>query len=561
MTAAVLAPTPVNALADRFWNWFLETQPLWATLLGDSRWDDRLDDPSQAGREREVSGIRQLLADADATDSPDLDVEDRITLDMLRVVGKLRLAHHEHRMWELEAVDQLAGPQTLPGDLARFQRIDTPERLQALLARLAAYPAYMEQHTHNIQEGVRSGRTAARPVVERTITQLRRALETPTARHPLMLAHPDADPGTRATLDHAIDRDVRPAVAAFLTNMEEYAKHARAGDGIGWLPDGDEIYRYLILASTTLETDPRELHDYGLEQIEAIDRERLQIAEQLGFSEVAAFRAHLDADPSNFAKQPSDLVMLAERQVEKATALAPRYFGRLPRAACEVRPVEPHQEQDAPSAFYFPPATDGSRPGIYFINTFDPSQRPLHRLATTTYHEAVPGHHFQIALEAELDNMNAFRRLGARLTGAAYPEGWGLYSERLADEMGLFEGPAERFGMLDAQAWRAARLVVDTGLHAFRWDRQQSIDFLRHRAGLTPLEAETESDRYIAWPGQALAYMTGQREIQALRKQLEARDGSRFDLKAFHDAVLGHGTLPLATLSRNLPDWVQPRDG
>jgi uncharacterized protein (DUF885 family) len=215
----------------------------------------------------------------------------------------------------------------------------------------------------------------------------------------------------------------------------------------------------------------------------------------------------------------------------------------------------------APSAFYFPPAADGSRPGIYFINTFDPSQRPLHRLATTTYHEAVPGHHFQIALEAEMDDMPAFRRLGARLTGAAYPEGWGLYSERLADEMGLFEGPTERFGMLDAQAWRAARLVVDTGMHAFKWTRQQSVDFMINRAGLSQLEAETETDRYIAWPGQALAYMTGQREIQALRKQLEERDGDRFDLQGFHDAVLGHGTLPLATLSRWLPEWVKPRAG
>lgn len=559
MTSAVAAPTPVNELADRFFEWFLETQPLWATILGDNRWDDRWDDPSPAGRERELAGIHRLLADADAVDTPDLGTEERITLDMLRVVARLRLSHHEHRMWEMEAIDQLAGPQSLPGELARFQRIDTPERLQALLARLAAYPAYMLQHTANIHEGIRSGRTAARPVVERTITQVRRAVETPTDQHPLMLAHADADAETRAALAAAIERDVKPATAAFLATVEEYLNHARAGDGIGWLPDGAEIYRYLILASTTLDADGQELHDYGLAQIESIDRERLMIAKALGFADVAAFRAHLETDPSNYAKDPAELVELATRQIEKADALAPSYFGRLPRAKCIVKAVEPHQEREAPPAFYFPPAVDGSRPGIYFINTYDPSQRPLHRLATTTYHEAVPGHHFQIAIEAELDDMNAFRRLGSRLTGAAYPEGWGLYSERLADEMGLFEDPKERFGMLDAQAWRAARLVVDTGMHAFKWDRQQSIDFLRSRAGLSPLEAETETDRYIAWPGQALAYMTGQREIQALRKQLEKRDGDRFDLQGFHDAVLGHGSLPLATLTRYLPEWVKPR--
>ena len=560
MTTAAVAQSPVDALADRFWEAFLELQPLWATILGDERWNDRWDDPSAAGREKEIATIHDLMAQADGINPADLSVDDGITLDMLRVVWKLRLSYHEHRFWEMDAVDQLGGPQTLPGELARFQRIDTPERLAALLARLAAYPAYLQQHTVNIQEGIKSGRTAARPVVERTITQVQRSVDTPTEQHPLLLAHADADPATRAAIAQAIDTDVKPAVAAFLVTLQDYAQHARAADGIGSLPDGAALYQYLILASTTLDADAQELHDYGLAQIEAIDRERLAIAQQLGFADVAAFRAHLESDPTNFAAQPGDLVELAKRQVAKAEALAPQYFGRLPKAACEVRAVEPHQEREAPPAFYFPPAADGSRPGIYFINTFDPSQRPLHRLATTTYHEAVPGHHFQIAIEAELDGLNAFRRLGSRLTGAAYPEGWGLYSERLADEMGLFEDPKERFGMLDAQAWRAARLVVDTGMHAFGWDRQQSIDFLRNRAGLSPLEAETETDRYICWPGQALAYMTGQREIQALRKQLEARDGDRFDLQSFHDSVLGHGSLPLATLTHHLPEWVKPKD-
>jgi len=195
---------------------------------------------------------------------------------------------------------------------------------------------------------------------------------------------------------------------------------------------------------------------------------------------------------------------------------------------------------------------------MYYINTFQPESRPLHRLATTTFHEAVPGHHFQLAIEVELPGLHPFRTQGSRLAGVAYVEGWGLYSERLADEMGLFLNPQERFGMLDAQAFRAARLVVDTGIHAFRWERQRSVDFLIG-IGLTPLEAETETDRYAAWPGQALAYMTGQREILALRQELEARDGALFDLQRFHDEVLGHAALPLATLRHELPNWVKPR--
>ena len=236
-------------------------------------------------------------------------------------------------------------------------------------------------------------------------------------------------------------------------------------------------------------------------------------------------------------------------------AVAPRYFGTLPTSGVEVMAVEEFKEKDAPFAYYFPPAPDGSRPGIYYANGYDLPNRKYTKLATTTYHEAVPGHHFQIALEQENPHLSTFRRLGARIVGGAYVEGWGLYSEKLADEMGLFRDDSERFGMLDAVAWRAARLVVDTGLHALHWTRQQSIDFLL-QTGLSETDATIETDRYIAWPGQALTYMIGCREIERLRAELTGRDGSRFDLREFHDQVLGHGSLPLATLSRELPNWV-----
>jgi uncharacterized protein (DUF885 family) len=314
----------------------------------------------------------------------------------------------------------------------------------------------------------------------------------------------------------------------------------------------------MILASTTLEEEPQALHDYGLEQLERIGQEKAQIASDLGFGDVEAMRAAMEADPQNYATEPKGIVEQADRQIKAANAAAPRYFGRLPKAPVEVRAVEPYQEAEAPPAFYFPPAPDGSRGGIYFVNTYQPENRPLHRLASTTFHEATPGHHFQITIESELDQLPDFRRFGARLTGAAYAEGWGLYSERLADEMGLYESAYERVGMLEAQAWRAARLVVDTGIHAFRWTRDRSVELLRD-IGLSQLEAETETDRYITWPGQALAYMTGMREIQELRRELETRDGDGFDLVTFHDELLGHGTLPLATMRRVLPGWVTPR--
>ena len=251
-----------------------------------------------------------------------------------------------------------------------------------------------------------------------------------------------------------------------------------------------------------------------------------------------------------------ELVARAREDIERAMVEAPRYFGRLPRAGCDVRAVEEYKEKDAPFAYYYPPAADGSRDGIYYANGYDLPSRKYTKLASTTYHEAAPGHHFQITLEMENEHLNTFRRLGSRMVGGAYVEGWGLYSERLADEMGLYRSEAERFGMLDGQAWRAARLVVDTGLHALRWERQRSIDFLRFDAGLSETDAVIETDRYICWPGQALTYKLGQRVIEKLRRELTARDGSAFDLREFHDQVLGHGSLPLATLERELPSWV-----
>ena len=550
--------SPVVELADRFWQWFLARQPIYATVLGDERYDDRLSDPSAEGRAEETAGLKGFLEDAHQIGRERLGQEDAITLDMLEVVARIWLRQHAHDVHHFEAMDQMSGPQNLPGDMSRFQRLDTPERLDRAIRRLEAFPSFLAAHRANLLEGIAAGRTAAAPVVARVIEQTRRAVAASVDESPLLIAHPELDDESRARLREAIERNVQPALADHLAALEGYAEFAREGDGIWALPDGEALYKTMILASTTLEETPKALHDYGLHQIELIRKETADIARELGFVDIASMRKALDADKSNYARDGAEIVERARRQIEAANALAPRFFGRLPVAPCEVRAVEPYQEAEAPPAFYFPPAPDGSRAGIYYVNTFQPENRPLHRLATTTFHEATPGHHFQIALESELTDLPDFRRFGSRLTGAAYAEGWGLYSERLADEMGLFESPWEKLGMLDAQAWRAARLVVDTGIHAFRWTRQQSIQLLLE-IGLSKLEAETETDRYITWPGQALAYMTGMREIVALRHQLEKRDGEAFDLVSFHDELIGHGTLPLATLRREVPDWVRPR--
>jgi len=551
------ADSPVNQLADRFWESILELNPTTATIYGDERYADRLEDPGPQGRARSRELMIRTATEAAAIQTDGLPTEDRITRDMLEVIAELQIEEHDQALHQLRVVDQMGGPQQLLPQMTQFQPVDTPERLEAFIARLHAYPAYMAANVQILRDGLASGLTAPRIVAERTIAQIERMLEVPieSAIIPSMV---------RVT--HEVDRErirqivrdvVHPADVAFLEALRgEYLAATREEPGLWSAPNGEQLYRTAIRSWTTLELDPAAVHQTGLEELESIEDERRAIARAEGFGEdTAAYRTHLDADPANQPPSKAALIERATDDIGRAMAAAPRYFGVLPRKPCDVRPVEEYKEKDAPFAYYYPPAPDGSRPGIYYANGYDLPSRKYTKLATTTYHEAVPGHHFQITLEMENEHLITFRRLGARMVGGAYVEGWGLYSERLADEMGLFRDEAERFGMLDAQAWRAARLVVDTGLHALRWPRQRSIDFLRE-AGLSETDAVIETDRYICWPGQALTYKVGQREIQRLRAELSARDGSAFDLRAFHDAVLGHGSLPLATLARELPNWL-----
>jgi uncharacterized protein (DUF885 family) len=550
-------PASVDALAERFWESILALNPTTATVYGDERYADRLEDPGPDGRQAMRSLMERTVAEASSVPTDGLPTEQRITLDMLRVVGELHIEEDDQRLDQLRVVDQMGGPQQLLPQLTQFQPADTPERLEAFIARLHAYPAYMAANEEILREGLASGLTAPRIVAERTIGQIERMLAVPleSAIVPSMVKV--ATEADRERIREIVRDVVHPADRAFLETLRgDYLAGTREDPGLWSAPDGEALYRTAIRSWTTLDLDPEDVHRIGLDEIESVEAERRVIARAAGFGDdTTAYRAALDADPSNTPTTKDELVVRAMEDIDRAMAAAPRYFGVLPRAACEVRPVEEYKERDAPFAYYFPPAPDGSRPGIYYANGYDLPSRKYTKLATTTYHEAAPGHHFQIALEMENPSLNSFRRLGARSVGGAYVEGWGLYSERLADEMGLFRDDSERFGMLDAQAWRAARLVVDTGLHALRWPRQRSIDFLM-QAGLSETDAVIETDRYIGWPGQALTYKIGQREIQRLRAELAARDGSAFDVKAFHDAVLGHGSLPLATLSRELPLWL-----
>ena len=557
MTNSDGSSSRVDALSDRFWEAILELNPVTATVYGDERYDDRLDDPGPEGRAATRRLMERTLAEVEAIPADDLPTEERITRDMLRVVAELGIEEDDQHIHQLRVVDQMSGPQQTLPQLTSFQTADTPARLDAFLARIHAYRDYMAANTGILREGMASGLTAPRIVAERTIAQVERMLEVPieSAIVPSMIkVASDAD---RERVRDAIRDIAYPADAGFLQVLrDEYLPLTREEPGLWSAPNGEALYRTAIRSWTTLELDPEEVHRIGLEELDEIEEERRAISRAAGFGDdTDAYRRSIEADPANLPHSKDELVARATEDIERGLAAAPRFFGVLPRTGVGVRPVEEFKEKDAPFAYYYPPTADGSRQGIYYANGYDLPSRTYTKLATTTYHEAVPGHHFQITLEMENPNLNTFRRLGSRMVGAAFVEGWGLYSERLADEMGLFRSEGERFGMLDAQAWRAARLVVDTGMHALRWSRQQSIDLLK-RIGLSETDAVIETDRYICWPGQALTYKIGQREIERLRAELTERDGGGFDIRTFHDAVLGHGSLPLATFARELPAWV-----
>ena len=547
----------IDELANRFWEKILELDPLQATILGDDRFDDRLPDLSPEGRARESELSRQVLSEAEAIGGDHLETEQVITRDMLMLIARNGLEAQERKLYQL-AVDHIWGVQTMPVLIAQYQKANTPEGLEKLLTRYAAYPTLIDQQIGTLREGITDGRTSAAVPVRRAIEQIDRMLSTPPEEYPAVLIAQVADDEARGRVHDAAHEFLYPAIQRYRDFLaDEYEAHARPMPGLSTTPDGEEAYLLSIRMQTTLEASPEEVHAFGLDDLEWIESEKDTVARGLGHADRVALDAALADDPSNRTDDPKELVRLAQGQTERAFAAAPRFFGRLPKSDCIVMAVEEYRERESPPAFYMPQSIDGSRQAQYYLNTYQPHDRLLHKVAAITFHEATPGHHFQIGIEMELDHLNTFRRYGSRLAGAAYAEGWGLYAERLADEMELYASQNERVGMLDTQAFRAARLVVDSGLHAKGWDRARAIRFMHERGTLPMVDAEIEVDRYTIWPGQALSYKLGQREIERARDEVSGRMGERFDVRAFHDQVLAHGSVPLQTLRREIPGWVE----
>jgi uncharacterized protein (DUF885 family) len=538
-------------LAERFWEGLLEIEPILGTWVGDERYDDRLPDPSEEGLARRKEFFGGALADLEKIDTAGLEEDLRTTLDILETGSRRELKSIEHRIDRFSAVTHLFGPGNLLAEIASLQRADTPERFERYVGRLSAVPGYLDATGRVAEEAVKADQVAPSLVVDRSIGQVERLLALDPSDSPAMGPLEEASAEQRDRVMSVLRDQVWPAYRRYLDVLREYRPAARDTIGLLELPGGDAIYAAQVEGYTSLPLDPNLVHRTGQEELARVLEGRLASARALGYEDVETTVAEYTASGRDTAKSREEMVEVVRGQVERSWEAAPRYFGRLPNANCDVRPVEEFREQDMPGAFYVSPSADGSRAGVYYVNTGSLDERPLHQTATTSFHEANPGHHFQISIEQEFDERPRLRRFGGFLIGAAFTEGWGLYSELLADEMGLFLDEYERIGMFEAQGLRACRLIVDTGIHALGWDRERAVRQMQE-AGTTRLDAEIEVDRYIADPGQALAYMIGRLEIQRWRAEAAERAGASFSLQRFHDRVLALGSLPLKALEREL---------
>ena len=539
-----------RALADRYWEEILRINPLLATQVGDERFDDVLPDLSPDGIEHRRRVHAAALDQALRLRDEITEARDLVILDTVEAIARPEISAIDLEMHRFAPIDQLWGPGTLLDQLASIQRAETPEQLTRYLRRLDAVDSFLSGCVDLLTRDGPPSSTAPAVIVDRCIRQVDQLLATPPEDSPALRPIPANMPEARSRAQDVLRSATMPAYDRYLAALRAYRAVARPTVGLQDLASGDEMYRTCIERWTSLPLDPEEIHEMGSEDLQRIQEERMGLARRLGAPDPeAAIAEHTSAGRNGFDSR-EEILRLAREQVERSWERSHDFFGRLPANNCEVRAVDPSREADV-LEYYLPPTPDGSRPGIYYVNTAHPDSRQRHSLASTTFHEANPGHHMQLTLELEQARRPTLLRLGGELAGSAFVEGWGLYSERLADEMGLFADDYERLGMLELQAFRAARLVVDTGLHALGWTREQVMQVLES-TGAPPSRCVLETDRYIAMPGQALAYKIGQMEIEAARRRAEQDEGPGFSLPGFHDRVLTLGSVPLTTFRREL---------
>ncbi len=548
----------ITRLATEYYDFRQRTAPIWAHLQGDYRFADRAQDVSRAAEDAEIAESRTFAARAEAIPEDALAGQDRLTREVVAWDASVRADLSEARLAEI-TISPIGPQASLPVMLPKLG-LPTADVADAMPGKLRGIARLFRDLGERHFEGKAHGRLPVRVLVEQTIAQLDGWLARPVDQDPLLVAPSPAvaDPVRwTAGLRAVIESDVRPALAAYRDILrDELLAAARPEDQVGlrWIPSGGEAYARAIRFHTTLSKSPREIHEIGLAQVARLADEYREIGSQvLGTTDLERILEGLRSDPALHHTNGPDIVQASETAMAKARAAVRDWFGIVPTADCHLEEVKTDW-----GAFYYPPSKDGTRGGVLFWNTADPTGWGRFEIEATSYHEGIPGHHLQMAIAAELEGIPDFRR---QMFLSAYGEGWGLYAERLADEMGLYATPLDRLGMLSNDSLRACRLVVDTGLHALGWSRLRAIEFMVRNSPIPDGRATVEIDRSIGYPGEVLAYMLGRLEIERMRTDARARLGDRFDIKAFHDTVLGSGGLPLPLLDRVVGSWVEEAAG
>jgi prolyl oligopeptidase len=568
---AMLAATTVlaaetenfHALLDREWEYSMKEWPTAASSLGDRRWNDKWPDITEPALARRVEHARHVLAELTKIDQSKLSARDQTSYDLFKYEAELGIQEFDSRLWTMP-VNQREGIQTVD-DLADALRFETVKDYEDWVARLRTLPKQVDDTIALMRLGIAEKRTHAKQVLLGVPGQIRKQIVEkpeespffqPFKKWPAEIGEADRN-RIAATAQDAIRTGIVPAFQRFADFFDrEYLPACTEQVGAWQWPNGDKLYAFTARKYTTTQMTPREIHELGLKEVARILGEMDRIITQVKWEGTRTeFFEHLRSNPKFYCKTPEELLIENRAVAKRIDPTLVKLFKTLPRIPYGVDPIPAKIAPNNTAAYYRPPAADGSRAGTYFVNLYRPQMRPRYEMMALAMHEAVPGHHFQFAIAYEQGDLPKFRRYGDG-SYTAFVEGWALYAESLGDELGLYDDPYSKFGQLTYEIWRACRLVVDTGMHTMKWTRQQAIDYLLNNSAKTVLDVENEIDRYISWPGQALAYKVGELKIKALRAKAKEQLREKFDVREFHDVVLRNGAVPLQVLESQVDQWV-----
>jgi len=551
----------LNALLAEQWQHQLEANPESATVLGDLRYNDRWNDASLAHVQREHKVTEDFLRRFEAIDTQGLPDDAKLNQQLMVRQLKEDLRSDDLKLYEMP-LEQMSGIQIELPSLISSMPFDSARQYEDYLARLKAIPTVLDQSMETARQGLKDDLMPPKFVLDKVLAQIDNiaapagadnTFAGPLKHFPESVTAADRK-RLREAIIAAVDNVVRPAYRKLRKFVaEDYAPHGRSEPGVWQLPNGDAIYRFRIEQQTTTAASPESIHQLGLAEVSRIEAEMTSIARSLGYSDLASFRNALKNDPKVHPGSAAELLDQYRVFVAGMEPELPKWFGLQPRTKLTVVPFESFREKQAPPASYQQGTPDGSRAGQLYVNTGDFAHRTTMAVESIAYHEGVPGHHLQFSIAQALPGLPPFRQQAAY---TAYIEGWALYAERLGKEMGFYKDPLSDYGRLSGELLRADRLVLDTGVHYKHWTRQQMVDYFHAHSSQDEPDIQAETDRYITWPGQALAYKLGQLKIVELRERARRALGDRFDIRAFHDQILGSGALPLDVLESRVDAWI-----